>query len=336
MVSKKVLAPGLVPVVGKWFEQPGHAVLRELQDELKKVADVDARSPASPQEWAKAMRGVHVIAGVEDRVDEAFLKFADKLEMIQTISVGYNHIDVQACTRKGVIVCNVPEVYSEPVAQHVWALILDLTKHITKADKSMRDGTWETKDWMGVQLWGKTLGIVGLGSIGGRVAMKGRLAFGMRVLAYDPYIRPERAQLFGAELTSLENLLKESDVISINVLLTPETRHSISEKQLSMMKRSALLVNTSRGPVIDEKALVKCLANKGIRGAGLDVFETEPLPKDSPLLKMENVVLTPHIASSTSEAVEDCYRAAVANVVRHLKGQRPLWIINPDARPRTP
>lgn len=332
MSSKKVLTPGLVPVVGRWVEQPDHSLLKELQEELRTVVEVDARSPVSSREWADAIKGINVLVGVEDRVDEDFLRPADKLEMIQTISVGYNHIDVQACTKKAVIVCNVPEIYSEPVAQHAWALILDLTKLITKADRSMRDGTWETKDWLGFQLWGKTLGIIGLGSIGGRIAMKGRLAFGMKVLAHDPYIRPERAQLFGAELTSLERVLKESDIISINVLLTPETRHLIGEKQLSMMKKSAFLVNTSRGPVIDQKALIECLSKGGIRGAGLDVFEIEPLPGDSPLLKMENVVLTPHIASSTTEAVEDCYRAAVSNVIRYLKGQRPYWIINPQAR----
>jgi D-3-phosphoglycerate dehydrogenase len=332
MASKKVLAQGLVPVVGKWYEQPKQAVLKKLEGELKKVADVEVSSPASPQEWAKAVKGVNIIAGIEDRVDEDFLRPADELEMIQSISVGFNHIDIQACTKKKVIVCNVPEIYSEPVAQHAWALILDLTKHVTKADKSLRDGTWEKKDWMGAQLWGKTLGVIGLGSIGGRIAMKGRLAFGMKVLAYDPYIRTERAQMFGAELTSLQNLLKESDVVSINVLLTPDTRHLISGEQLSLMKKSAFIVNTSRGPVIDEKALIKCLSKDGIRGAGLDVFETEPPARDNPLMRMENVVITPHIASSTAEAVDDCYGAAIENVIKFVKGQRPLWVINPSAR----
>jgi len=329
-LRKKVLTPGLLPVVGRWAEQPYPTVLKDLQDELKKVANVDAHRPISSQEWVEAIKGVNVIAG-EARVNEDFLKPADKLEMIQTFGIGYDHIDVPACTKRGIIVCNVAEIYSESVAQHTWALILDLTKHITRADRSMRAGTWQSEDWMGFQLWGKTLGVIGLGSIGGRVVMKGRLAFGMRALAYDPYVLPERAQLFGAELVSLERLLKESDIISINVLLTPETRHMIDEEQLSIMKSSAFLVNTSRGAVIDERALVECLQKGGIRGAGLDVFEIEPLPQDSPLLRMENVVLTPHIASSTTEAVEKTYRDAVANIIRYLKGLRPHWIINPEA-----
>lgn len=329
MLRKRILAHGLVPVEDRWVEQPDAALLKELQDELKKVADVDVRRPAGPKEWAEAVEGVDVIAG-GIRVDEDLLKHADTLEMIQTIGVGYDHMDVPACTRKGIVVCNVAEIYSEPVAQHAWALILDLTKHITRADRSMRAGTWQSEDWMGFQIWGKTLGIIGLGNIGSRIAMKGRLAFGMRILAYDPYVLPARAQLFGAELVSLEKLLKESDIVSISVPLTHETRHMIGEEQLSMMKKSAFLINICRGAVIDERALVECLQKGGIQGAGLDVFEIEPLPQGSPLLRMENVVLTPHLASSTTEAVEKTYRGAVANVIRYLKGLKPHWIIDPE------
>ncbi len=330
MGRKKVLAPALVPVAGRWAEQPQPRVLKDLQDMLEKVADVDTRSPSSSQEWAEVVKNVNVIAGGA-RVNDVFLKSADKLEMIQLFGIGYDYIDVQACTKKGVIVCNVAEIYSESVAQHTWALILDLTKHVTRADRSMRTGRWEREDWMGFQIWGKILGVIGLGSIGSRVAMKGRLAFGMRILAYDPYVLPEHAQLFGAELVSLETLLKESDIVSLNVMLTPQTRHMIGEEQLSIMKNSAFLVNTCRGAVIDERALVECLRKGGIRGAGLDVFEVEPLPKDNPLLSMDNVVLTPHIASSTTEAVEKTYKGAVENIVRYLEHLRPHWMINPEA-----
>jgi len=330
MLRKKVLAHGLVPVLDRWAEQPNAAVLKELQEELKMVADVDVRRPAGPKEWAEAVRGVDVIAGGV-MVDEGFLEAADELEMIQNFGIGYDRIDVPACTRRGIIVCNVAEIYSEPVAQHTWAMILDLTKHVTRADRAMRAGTWQSEDWMGFQIWGKTLGVIGLGNNGGRIALKGRAAFGMRILAYDPFVLPARAQLFGAELVSLERLLEESDIVSVNVPLNPQTRHLIGEKELSMMKKTAFLVNTSRGAVMDEAALVECLRERGIRGAGLDVFETEPLPPGSPLLEMENVVLTPHIASSTEEAIEETYRGAVANIIRYLKGLRPHWIINPHA-----
>lgn len=324
------MTPDLVPVVGAWAEQPRPEVLKDLQDELRAVADVDARRPASSEEWAEAIKGVNVIAG-PPRVNEGFLEAADRLEMLQLFGIGYDRIDILACTKKRVVVCNVAEIYSESVAQHAWALILDLTKHVARADRQTRAGTWRREDWMGVQLWGKTLGVIGLGSIGGRIALKGRLAFGMRVLAYDPYVLPERAQLYGAELADLESVVRQSDIVSLSVTLTPETRHMIGKEELSKMKKSAFLINTCRGAVIDEKALVEYLLNGSIKGAGLDVFETEPISRDNPLLGMDNVVLTPHIASATAEAVEETYRAAVVNIVRYLEGLKPHWIINPEA-----
>lgn len=327
---KKILVPALVKVVDRWAEQPDITLLENLQNKLREVAEIEACRPKSLQEWAEAVRGVHVIAG-SARFDEKFLKLADKLEMIHTFGIGYDHIDVAACTKKGVILCNVAEIYSEPVAQHMWALILDLTKQVTKADRSMRVGSWRQENWMGFQLWGKTLGIIGLGSIGSRVAFKGRLAFNMRVLAYDPYVLPEYAQRYGVELVCLEKLLKESDIVSLNVPLTTETRNMIGDKQLSNMKKSAFIVNTCRGAVLDQRALIEHLQKGSIKGAGLDVFDPEPLSQDSPLLKMDNVVLTPHIASSTTEAVEETYKKAVDNIVRYLNGERPHWIINPKA-----
>jgi len=331
---KKVLAPGLVPIEDRWLEQPDATFLKGLQDEIRTVATLDARRPAGASEWAEAMKGVNIIAGGV-RVDEDFLKHADELEMIQSIGVGYDHMDVRACARKGIIVCNVAEIYTEPVAQHAWALILDLTKHVTRADRSMREGdwkedAWKASQWTGVQLWGKTLGVIGLGNIGSRIAMKGRLAFDMKVLAYDPYILPSRFQLFGARSVNLEELLRESDVVSVCVPLTPETRRIIGSDELSMMKKSAFLINICRGPVIDQKALIEFLQKGGIRGAGLDVFEVEPLPQDNPLLKMENVVLTPHIASSTKTAVEETYKGAVDNIIRYVEGFEPYWTIDPD------
>jgi len=333
MSEKKVLAPALVSISGTWTEQPSAAFLNKLISELKKVADVELRLPSTIEEWTEAVKGVNIIAG-GPKVDDSLLKASDKLELIQGFGIGYDHIDVPACTKRSVVVCNVGEVYSESVAQHAWALILDLTKNVTKADRHVRAGTWRLKNWMGTQLWGKTLGVIGLGGVGGRVALKGRLAFNMRLVAYDPYVLPERAQLFGAELTDLEDLLKEADVIAICAPLTTETRHLIGKKQLSMMKKSAFLVNVSRGDIVDTDALIECFRRGDIKGAGLDVTEPEPLPSNSPLLEMDNVVLTPHLASSTTEAVEKTYRDGVANIIRYLNGLRPHWIINPEAYKR--
>jgi phosphoglycerate dehydrogenase-like enzyme len=216
------------------------------------------------------------------------------------------------------------------VAQHAWALILDLSKKVTEADRHIRAGTWQTGDWMGLQLWGKTLGVIGLGGIGGRVALKGRLAFNMKILAFDPYLLPEKAQLYGAELVSLEYVLKKSDVVVVSVPLTSESLRMIGKRELSLMKESAFIVNICRGSVIDSNALVESLQKGIISGAGLDVTDPEPLPSDSLLLKMDNIVLTPHIASSTDEAVEKTYTAATNNIIRFLKGERPHWMINPE------
>ena len=168
-----------------------------------------------------------------------------------------------------------------------------------------------------------------MGAIGARVAMKGKLAFNMRVLAFDPYITRERAQMFGAELVDLEYLLKESDVVSINCPLTKQTYHMIGERELSMMKKTAILINTARGAIIDERALTKCLRNRGIRGAGLDVYEMEPLASDSPLRKLDNVVLTPHLASVT-DVVERIVEEGVQNIIAFLKGNMPKRIVNPE------
>lgn len=327
-MRKKILAPGLVPVVDRWAEQPAPNFLLTLQHEIRAVAELDARRPRDAAEWASALTDVHVLAGAGN-VDAAFLDFAKELELVQTFGIGYDNIEVPAATRRGVLVCNVPEIYSEPVAQHAWALILDLSKQVSRADRSMRARTWETGNWMGVQLWGRTLGVIGLGGNGSRIALKGQHAFNMKVLTYDPFVAPARAQRYGATLVSLDQLLKASDVVTVNVPLTPATHHLIGEPELGMMKTSAILVNTARGAVIDEQALIQCLREGRLRGAGLDVYEEEPLDPQSPLLQLENVVLTPHIASSTKLAVETTYRAAVTNVIRFVQGQKPSWIINP-------
>ncbi|UCH36973.1 MAG: glycerate dehydrogenase [Candidatus Bathyarchaeota archaeon] len=331
MYAKRVLAPSLVPIVDRWVEQPPVKFLNALHTQLSKKAVVDANVPCNREEWIRSIKNVHVIAGSIPMTAD-LLKYADVLEMIQTFGIGYDKIDVSACTEKNILVCNVAEIYSEPVAQHAWALILDLAKKVSLADRSMRDGSWSTRNWMGLQLWGRTLGVIGLGGIGARIAMKGHLAFNMNVLAYDPNVLPGRAQRYGAELVELKTLLEQSDIVSISTPLTPETHHMISAAELSLMKHSAILINTSRGAVIDQEALLACLQKGEIQGAGLDVFETEPLDPCSPLLHLENVVLTPHIASSTSEAIQKTYAEAIANIIRYLSGYQPYWVVNPQVK----
>jgi lactate dehydrogenase-like 2-hydroxyacid dehydrogenase len=299
--------------------------------ELRRVAEVTTAPIVSEQEWFEKSEDAYAITRPRIKIDSypAFLQQAKELKMIQTPSVGYNGIDIAACTEHGVVVCNVAEIMAESVAQHTWALILDVSKNVSKSDRVMRSGGWMRH--FGIQLFGKTLGLVGIGDIGGRVALKGASAFGMNVLAYDPFVLTARAQLYGATLVDLETVLKESDVISINCPLTRDTHHLIQAEQLKLLKPTAILVNTARGPIINELDLIAALENQQLFGAGLDVFEEEPLSPTSPLRKFENVVISCHISSSTKEAFRLTWKGAVNNILRCVKGQRPHWIVNPSA-----
>ena len=291
-------------------------------------------------EWIKNLRNIEV-AFSKGSFTKEMINSSNNLRMIQTVSVGFNHIDIHAALDKGVIVCNVPEVMSETVAQHTWALILALSKEIVRGDKLIRSGSWprlmsRRMELMGINLWGKTLGIVGLGRIGRRVALKGKHAFDMRIVAYDPFVDVETAQTFGVEMVDLQTLMTESDVISINCPLSKDTEGLIGEKELSRMKETARIVNTARGKIIDQKALIQLLSSKRVRGASLDVFKEEPLEPDSPLLKMDNVILTPHIASSTVPTFNETARKGCENVVRYLRGDSPKWQINFNTTPWLP
>ncbi|UCD72988.1 MAG: D-glycerate dehydrogenase [Candidatus Bathyarchaeota archaeon] len=314
------------------FEKPPF----HLESSLKIIAEVpDVRivyvESKNEEEWIKNLKDIEV-AFPSGAFTKEMIDSSDKLRMIQTVSVGFNHIDILAALDKEVIVCNVPEVMSETVAQHTWALILALSKEIVNGDKLVRGGGWRPR-LMGVNLWGKTLGIVGLGRIGRRVALKGKHAFDMRIIAYDPYVDVETAQTFGVEMTDLQNLMTKSDVVSINCPLSKDTEGLVGEKELSRMKETALIVNTARGKIIDQKALIQLLKSRKIRGAGLDVFKEEPIESDSPLLKMDNVILTPHIASSTVPIFNETARRGCENVVRYLRGDSPKWQINYSTTP---
>ena len=304
----------------------------KLLDELQKSADVDTSPIYDEEGWLKRGREAYAImrAEMEWTIDHEFLEQATNLRMVQTPSIGYDGIDVKECTDHGVIVCNAV-TYSESVAQHTWALILNASKHIVKADRVMRAGGWPDwpNDFFGIEIEGLTLGVIGLGDIGSRVALKGSLAFNMRVLAYDPFVYPARAQLCHAQLVELEKLLQESDIISIHCPLNTQTRHLIGKEQLKLLKPTAILVNTARGAIIDEKALIEALEKEQLFGAGLDVFEEEPLSPTNPLRRLENVVLTPHLAYATKKAVSDTWIGSVGNILRFIKGKKPNWIVNP-------
>jgi phosphoglycerate dehydrogenase-like enzyme len=212
-------------------------------------------------------------------------------------------------------------------------LILAISKHIAKADRLMRRGDWPEwpRGFFGTELHGQTLGVIGLGDIGGRVARTGVHAFHMRVLAYDPYVTRAQAQRDHAELVSLDTLLHEADVISIHCPLTSQTRHLLGPNEFKRMKSTAILVNTARGGIVDEDALCHALTHGRLFGAGLDVFEEEPLSSTSPLRQLENVVLTPHFGYATTQAISQTWVGSVQNLLRFLTGKTPHWIVNPEA-----
>lgn len=226
---------------------------------------------------------------------------ATRLRVIGRAGVGLDNIDTNAAARRGIAVVNSPVSAMISVAEHTIGMMLALARSIPQADASLRKGAWEKNKFMGVELNGKTLGIIGLGRIGSMVAMRA-VVFGMRVLAFDPYITPERAQEFGATLLdSLDELLAQSDFISIHTPLMPTTRGLIGDEEIAKMKPNVRMIFCARGGVVDEKALLSALENKKIAGAALDVFENEP-PGENPLLKHPNVVVTPHLGAMTEEA----------------------------------
>ncbi|MEM2180026.1 MAG: D-glycerate dehydrogenase [Nitrososphaeria archaeon] len=265
------------------------------------------------------------------KVDKELFEHAPNLMVVSTYSVGYDHIDVPEATRRGIYVCYTPGVLSDCVAEVTWGLILSTYKRISEAERIVRARKWVKgiyKEPLGRDLKGKTLGIIGLGRIGRRVAEIGR-CFGMNVIYYD-IVKPSDADKLDFQYCDLETLLKNADVVSVHVPLQKETYHLIDESKLRLMKRDAIIVNTSRGAVIDEKALIKALKEGWIMGAGLDVFETEPLPLDSELLDMENVVLSPHRGSASIETRTAMLNLAINNLISVLKGEIPPALLNSD------
>jgi len=267
-----------------------------------------------------------------DKIDAEAMDAAGKqLKIIANYAVGFDNIDVKAAAERGIVVTNTPDVLSETVAEHTFALMLALAHRIPEGDRFVRAGKyigWEPMLLLGRDLSHKTLGIVGLGRIGTLVAKHAVKGFDMKALYYDVKPNPEFEQEYGAKFMALEELLKEADFISIHVPLLPATRHLINSARLKTMKASAYLVNTSRGPVIDETALVEALENGIIAGAALDVFENEPRIA-SGLAGLENVVLTPHTASATIETRGKMSELAAQNIIAVLSGKEPITPVKP-------
>ncbi len=296
------------------YEQPPYEVL------LQKAREVDA-----------------LVSLLTDRIDCNLLQQAKKLRIVAQYAVGFDNIDVECATRLGIYVTNTPGVLTEAVAELTWALILAVARRIVEADHFVRWGEWyrtktgwHPKMMLGMELRGKTLGIVGLGRIGSRVAEIAVKGFGMKVIYYDVKRREDLEKELGIEYRDLDQLLQEADIVSIHVPLTKETYHLINEERLRKMKRGAILINTARGKVVDTEALVKALREGWIAGAGLDVFEEEPLPPNHPLTAFKNVVLVPHIGSATYETRHAMAELVAENLIAFYEGRVPPNLVNPE------
>jgi D-3-phosphoglycerate dehydrogenase len=253
------------------------------------------------------------------------------LKVVVRTGVGYDVIDVPAATELGVVVVNVPDIWVREVANHALALLLAWNRKIIALDRNVHAGKWGggvLGGWTG-SLHGETVGILGLGNIGSAFAQR-VAALETTVIAHDPYVDDARFKALGVERVSLEALAARSDYVSVHTLLSAETRHLINEAFFRRMKPTAVLINTARGPVVDEEALTQALVEKRLAGAALDVWEREPIAADHPLLRMDNVIATPHAAYFSSPAVAQVPRRCGEEVARALTGQRPINVVNPE------
>jgi len=256
-------------------------------------------------------------------VTKEVMEAAPKLGVIAVHGIGVDRVDLEEAQKRGIVVTNTALANTVAVAEHTLGLTICLIKRIPASDRLVKEGKWKQAQFSGGQLMNMTVGIVGLGNIGTKVAKRLR-SFEAKVVSYDPYVPSERFEELGAESVSLEALLKESDIVTIHLPLTRFTRHLIKERELRMMKKEASIVNTSRGPIIDEKALYVALRDKWISSAALDVFEEEPLAQNNPLLKLDNVILTPHVAGSTNEANRRMAETTAKDILRVLRGEKPV------------
>ncbi|MDA4112945.1 MAG: D-glycerate dehydrogenase [Thaumarchaeota archaeon] len=306
------------------------AIVRGVAEASIHAAD----GPPSREELLREVAGVDgLLCMLTERIDGELLDAGKNLKIVSSMSVGYDHVDLEAATKRGVLVTNTPGVLTEATADTTLGLILAVARRIVEGDRYLRDGSWRLK-WspmmmVGRDVHGKTLGIYGMGRIGNSVARRAT-GFGMRIIYHNRSRDEESEKENGAEYRSKEELLRESDFLSVHVPLNAETRNSIGAKELAMMKPTAFLINTSRGGVVEERALVEALKAGTIAGAGLDVFEKEPIEVDNPLIGMKNVVLTPHIGSGSVESRTAMAVLAAENLAAGLKGERPPNLLNPE------
>ena len=276
--------------------------------------------PNSTEELVERMRGADIALVGWSAITKEIIESLPNLKMIAIWATTCHYVDLAAAKKRGIIVTHVPGYSTEAVAVHSIALLLATIRKLNLADRHVREGRFDWRPFRGLELTGKTIGIVGTGVIGCRVGELAK-ALGMHVLGYDVMPNPQRAEQIGMKYVELQTLLKESDVVSIHVTLNATSELLIGKDQFEMMKNGAVLINTSQGKVVDETALADALTSGKLSCAGLDVFSQEPPSPDNPLFKLDNVVLTPHIGFHTKEAVERCGDISIDNIAKFLEGR---------------
>ncbi|WP_244846369.1 D-glycerate dehydrogenase [Caballeronia sp. SL2Y3] len=309
----------------------------DVEAYLRTHAEVINVDPKDHAAFVAALKDADGAIGASVKITPDMLEGATRLKALSTVSVGFDNFDVDDLTRRGIVLTHTPDVLTESTADTVFALILASARRVVELAEWVKEGNWKGsigEACFGVDVQGKTLGIVGLGRIGGAVARRAALGFRMNVLYTNRQPNEQAEQQYGAKRVPLDELLAQSDFVCLQVPLTPETRGLIGANELKKMKPNAILINASRGPTVDETALIEALKNGTIRAAGLDVFQQEPLPADSPLLSMKNVVALPHIGSATHETRHAMNRNAAENLIGALDGTLTENIVNREVRMR--
>ncbi len=309
-------------------------LMQRLQAQAEVTLIDDPKSSDGLARLRDALPHADALLGASVKLDAELLDLAPKLKAVSSVSVGVDNYDIEYLTRRGILLTNTPDVLTETTADTGFALIMATARRVVELATLVRDGQWQQNigpKHFGSDVHGKTLGIIGMGRIGEAVAQRGHFGFGMPVIYHSHSAKPAVEARFDARYRSLEDVLREADFVCLTVPLTAETEGLIGAEQFAQMRPETIFINIARGKVVDERALIAALQNGQIRAAGLDVFEQEPVSPDSPLLKMDNVVATPHMGSATHETREAMARCAVDNLLTALAGERPKDLVNPAA-----
>ncbi|MBW3634196.1 MAG: C-terminal binding protein [Chloroflexi bacterium] len=311
-----------------------HAPESMLPEERRILGEVGAEvvpvTCKTSAELAGAVHGANAVIVSNVPVTADVMAAMPECRAIATASIGFDHIDLAAATARGIPVANVPDFCAREVANHTMGLLLACARKIVRLNNALQAGRWDRTIFPPMSpIYGETLGLISFGRIARQVALRAR-SFELSVLAYDPYVDAATAAEFGVELVALDELLRRSDFVSVHAPRTAATHHLLSSREFAMMKPTAMIFNTGRGGVIDEPALAQALQEGEIAGAGIDVFEQEPIAADNPLLGMENVVLTPHAGGYSEESIRTVRRHAAEEVARILRGERPHNLVNSD------